>query len=66
MPPITVQSEERRKHPKGEKYELISKVAYLIGVPYWVFENEFESPQIDIYQELNQNKHARIIRNLAL
>ena len=66
MPPITVQSEERRKHPKGEKYELISKVAYLIGVPYWVFENEFESPRIDIYQELNQNKHARIIRNLCI
>ncbi len=66
MPPITVQSEERRKQPKGEKYELISKVAYLIGVPFWVFENEFESPQLEIYKDLNQNKHARIIRNLCI
>ena len=66
MYPITAQNEERRKRPKGEKYELISKVAYLVGVPSWVFENEFESPQIEIYQELNQNKHARIIRNLCI
>ena len=66
MYPITAQNEERRKRPKGEKYELISKVAYLVGVPSWVFENEYESPQIEIYQELNQNKHARIIRNLCI
>ena len=58
--------EEDRKVKWGSKYELVSRVAYLIGVPYSVFENEFEAPKMEIYEELQQNKSARIVRNLCI
>lgn len=51
---------------KGHKYEIVSRVAYLIGVPKWVFENEFESPRMEVFKELEKNKNARIIRNLCI
>ncbi len=47
-------------------YEVISKVAYLIGVPLRIFELEHEPPKIEVYQELQKNKNARIIRNLCM
>ncbi|WP_322204060.1 NYN domain-containing protein [Acutalibacter intestini] len=60
-------------HPPTEKiqykdstYEIVSKVAYLIGVPFRIFENEHESPQMAVYQKLAQDKNARIIRNLCI
>lgn len=51
---------------KESTYEIISKVAYMIGVPKRIFENENESPQLDIYKRLEYNKAARIIRNLCI
>lgn len=51
---------------KGSTYEIVSKVAYLIGVPKRIFENENEPPQLDIYKQLERNKSARIIRNLCI
>ena len=51
---------------KGAKYEIVSRVAYLIGVRKWIFENENEPPQIDIYNKLNFDKKARIVRNLCI
>lgn len=51
---------------KDSTYDLISKVAFLIGVPKRVFENESQPPKISIYKMLDQNKHARIIRNLCI
>lgn len=50
---------------ENSTYTVISKVAYLIGVPKRIFENEFEPPQLECYEELHQNKNARIIRNLC-
>ncbi len=47
-------------------YKIVSLVAYLIGVKKNIFENPAEPPQLDIYEELNKNKDARIIRNLSL
>ena len=47
-------------------YELVSKVAYLIGVPLRIFQNEHEPPKIEIYNRLEQDKNARIIRNLCI
>ncbi len=47
-------------------YELVSKVAYLIGVPLRIFENEHEAPKIEIYKQLEFDKNARIIRNLCM
>lgn len=47
-------------------YEVVSKVAYLIGVPKRIFENEHEAPQLSIYKQLEYDKNARIIRNLCI
>lgn len=47
-------------------YELISSVAFLIGVPERTFKNEHEPPLFDCYQLLIKNKNARIIRNLCI
>ena len=51
---------------KDSTYELVSKVAYLIGVPLRIFQNEHEPPKIEIYNRLEQDKNARIIRNLCI
>ena len=51
---------------KDSTYELVSKVAYLIGVPLRIFQNEHEPPKIEIYKRLEQDKNARIIRNLCI
>ena len=37
---------------KDSTYELVSKVAYLIGVPLRIFQNEHEPPKIEIYDRL--------------
>ena len=47
-------------------YMVISKFAYLIGVPTRIFENEHEPPQMEWYKKLQQDKNARIIRNLCM
>ncbi len=49
----------------GDHYEIVSKVAYLLGIPKRIFDNEHEPPMIDYYNELNKEKKARIIRNLC-
>lgn len=51
---------------KDSTYELVSKVAYLIGVPLRIFQNEHEPPKIEIYNRFEQDKNARIIRNLCI
>ena len=51
---------------KDSTYEIVSKVAYLIGVPKRIFENEHEPPQIDVYRQLDLDKNARIIRHLCI
>ena len=37
---------------KDSTYELVSKVAFLIGVPQRIFENEHEAPQLDVFNRL--------------
>lgn len=51
---------------KDSTYDIISKVAYLIGVPKRIFENEYEPPKLDLYNRLDQDKNARIIRHLCI
>ena len=36
---------------RGAQYEIISRVAYLIGVPDWVFEKDYEPPKMEIYNQ---------------
>lgn len=54
-----------QKNPRYT-HSLISLTAYLLGVPKHIFENEFEPPQMEIYRRLEQDKSARIIRNLCI
>lgn len=51
---------------KDSTYEIVSKIAYLIGVPRNIFENEHEAPKMDVFLRLEQDKAARIIRNLCV
>ena len=51
---------------KDSVYDLVSEVAYLIAVPKRIFENDFESPQLSVYERLELDKSARIIRNLCI
>jgi hypothetical protein len=54
-----------KSHFKNSTYTIVSKVAYLIGVSLRIFENEYEPPKFDIFQELERDKNARIVRNLC-
>ena len=58
--------EDERIRYKDSTYDIVSKVAYLIGVPLRVFENEHEPPKLEIYQRLDKDKNARIIRHLCI
>ena len=51
---------------RDSTYEIVSKIAYLIGVPLRIFENENEPPKINEFHNLEQNKSARIIRHLCI
>lgn len=46
--------------------EIASVFAYLIGVKKDIFENEYESPQMETYNKLIKNRHATIIRYLCM
>ena len=50
----------------GSHYEIISTVAYIGGVPYKFFESETATPKMNIYEKLESERPARIIRNLCL
>ena len=41
---------------KDSTYEIVSKIAYLIGVPKRIFENEHEPPKTEVYERLEQDK----------
>jgi len=58
--------EDERILYKDSTYDIVSKVAYLIGVPKHIFENEHEPPKLDIYELLDKDKSARIVRNLCV
>lgn len=59
------ETEDDVKYYKDSTYEIVSKVAYLIGVPKRIFENEHTPPKMEIYEKFEINKNARIIRNLC-
>ena len=50
---------------RGEDtYFIVSMTAYLLGVDEWVFDSDKEPMQRPIFDEMEKNKSARIIRNL--
>ncbi|MCD7776681.1 MAG: hypothetical protein LUH54_04855, partial [Firmicutes bacterium] len=63
---ISEETDEDRKVYKDSTYEIVSKVAFLIGVPKRIFENEHEAPKMEVYEKLDLDKSARIIRHLCI
>ncbi len=57
--------EEEKIVYRDSTYELISMIAYLIGVPKRIFDNEYEPPKAEVFARLEKDKNARIIRNLC-
>lgn len=51
---------------KDSTYVIVSKIAYLIGVPKRIFENEHEPPQLEVFSQMENDKNARIIRHLSI
>ena len=51
---------------RNPTHNIVSIVAYLLGIDKRIFENEHEPPQLDIYEQLHDDKAARIIRNLCM
>lgn len=47
-------------------YMVVSKLAYLIGVPQRIFENDHEPPKMEWYKKLDVDKNARIVRHLCI
>ena len=63
--PYVYQEDERIRN-RDSTHEIVSKVAYLIGVYRWHFEQSDEPLRLDIYDELDLLKNARILRNLCM
>lgn len=59
-------TEDEKAVYKDSTYEIVSKTAYLIGVPKRIFENEYEAPKLDIFNQLENDKSARIVRHLCI
>ncbi len=57
---------EQAGYGHGEQYDIVSKVAYLLGVHKRFFDNEHEPPKPEIFKKLQLDKRARIIRNLCI
>ncbi len=51
---------------KDSTYEVVSMIAYLIGVPKRIFEREQEPPKMDVYERMDKLKPARIVRHLCI
>lgn len=51
---------------KNYTNEIVSTVAYLIGVRQNIFDNEYCSLRNDIFDKLEENKHAKIVRHLSI
>ena len=49
-----------------ETYDIVSKVGYLAGVEKRIFEDPHEPLSLKVYQEMETDKNARVIRELCL
>lgn len=65
---VCVQENEKdQQQYKNSTYMLVSKIAYLIGVPEQILQGERVPAKMrETYEELEKIKEARIIRNLCV
>ena len=54
-----------KKNTYGAQYEVVSRIAYLIGVDWKYFENEDRPFKIEIFKDLDGHKRTAIIRELC-
>ena len=59
-------TEDERIAYKDSTHDIVSKVGYLIGVPKYRFEDDRYRLRLDLYETLDKNKTARIVRNLCI
>lgn len=59
-------TEDERIAYKDSTHDIVSKVGYLIGVPKYRFEDGHYRLKLDLYETLDKNKTARIVRNLCI
>ncbi len=50
----------------SKKQSVVARTAYLVGVSREIYEREYEPPDLDIFQTLDEHRPARIIRNLCI
>lgn len=60
-----IESAEHNDKHLNNTYEIVSKIGFLIGVKKAVFENTYEPLALEWFDELWNDKNARIIRNLC-
>lgn len=46
-------------------YDIVSKLGYLLGVPRKIFDQPFPPMEQEIFQRLEKDKNARIVRNIC-
>lgn len=63
---INIDLSELGPDRSGDHYEVVSTFAYLIGIGRNIFEKEDGTLSPDIYNKLDKDKNAKIIRNLCL
>ncbi|MCR4903447.1 MAG: hypothetical protein K6A23_11365 [Butyrivibrio sp.] len=61
-----LQGIEVSSYHKEDKYEIVSKVAYLLGIAKPIFENESNGFDVEIYKSLSKNTATTIIRHLCI
>lgn len=54
-----------REQYKSRTMDIVSKVSYLAGLPYSYFEREDHPVKLSIFNELEENKTAKIVRILS-
>lgn len=66
LPTFGFENSEPKDTYKSNRYEIVSRVGYLIGVSQDIFENETTTLDKSVFEKLNQDVNARIIRNLNI
>lgn len=64
--PLAIQTNDKEIYdPKSRStYQIVSKMAYLLGVSKQYIEKE--RAKLDIFDQMEQDKNARIVRNLCM
>ena len=63
---ITQETTEIRTDYRNSTYNIVSKVGYLIGVPKQYFDPALGMLSLELFDQLDKDKNARIIRNLCM